>query len=361
MENITKVVVTLLQVMLWITFLCAMGDPGFVTERTAGSFYYTYAFLIDPLYQGTSYLITPLQDLFIQFKLYNPEGPVSWFPISTAAQFSGLVAPLGLSGIFKPTAYQGVIIWWIPMASVILWILAILFDHFYERTRNAVWNLIIEYIFQRKKTRLYAQALDKRNEDLARLNTQYRTLAQETHSLKDSVITDELTKVFNKRFFLTRLQQEFEACREERAIMSLIMIDIDFFKKLNDTYGHLAGDTVLKAVAAVLKRFVPDHCYPCRYGGEEFSIIMPRRDVNEAMEAARLIQENVQQLHFDDIDKKLRVTVSQGICTVDFACPESKVIKAFDNILELADQELYRSKMEGRNRVSVNTLVGPKI
>jgi diguanylate cyclase (GGDEF)-like protein len=261
---------------------------------------------------------------------------------------------MGWGSVFKPDLFQGTLIWWVPIASVTLSVGVRVGGYMAEHGRNWLWNVMIEYIFQRKKAKLYQKALTEKNKDLERMSSQYRELAQETHSLKDSVITDELTKVFNKRFFLNRIQQEFNACKQHGSMLSLIMVDIDFFKKLNDNYGHLAGDQVLKSVAQVLKRFSPDQCYPCRYGGEEFVIIMARKTLEQTIEAARLIQENVQQLRFDDIDKKLRVTVSQGICTVDFSSPESASIKKFESLLELADQQLYRSKQEGRNRVSAN-------
>lgn len=356
MEPIKNGIVTLLQVGLWLTFLCALGDPGIMGERPPDSLYASYNWIFDNLYKGTGYLIYPAKLLFEAIRMYDPNNAgAGWFPVTTPQELAELTKQQGLA-----TAFAGVIIWWIPLTSALLAGASMAFGYLFEQFKNFFWNIIIEYLFQRKKAKMYEQALNQRNEDLQKLNNQYRVLAQETHSLKDSVITDELTKVFNKRFFLSRLQQEFDTCKKEKRVLSIIMIDIDFFKKLNDTYGHLAGDNVLKAVAMVLKRFVPDQCYPCRYGGEEFSIIMPSRTINEAIEAARLIQENVQLLRFDDIDPKLRVTVSQGICTVDFASDLANDVKQFDQILQLADQELYRSKMEGRNRVSVNARSGQK-
>src|SRR5690606_4455584 len=123
----------------------------------------------------------------------------------------------GLGQIFTPTMFEGGLLWWIPITSVVYGILFMtlpkIFGALYERVRNWVWNIVIEYIFQRKKAKLYAQELENSRANLARLNNQYRTLAQETHTLKDSVITDDLTKVYNKRFFLNRLGQDFQLCK----------------------------------------------------------------------------------------------------------------------------------------------------
>ena len=353
METFKKTLLTFLQVCLWLTFLVAIGDSMVVTgTRPPTNMYAGIGFILDWLYSFTNIITSPVQIVFIQFGWYNPQEAVhSWFPVTSAAD-------LGLkTKFFVPV--EGGFIWWIPITSLLLYGASKLFDYCYESIRNTVWNLIVEYVFHRKKAKIYEEALTERNADLARLDVQYRTLAQETHTLKDTVITDELTKVYNKRFFMNRLQLEFDACMEQRALLSIIMIDIDFFKRLNDTYGHLAGDQVLQSVAAVIKRFTPELCYPCRYGGEEFSIILPRKNLTQAIDAARLIQDNMQMLHFDNIDKKMRVTVSQGICTVDFANPETRLIKKVDSIMEMADKQLYRSKMEGRNRVSSQMMTGP--
>ncbi len=357
MEQVKKTLFNLLQACIWLSFLCMLNDPGTLGPRPADSIYTHYAFLLNPLYSITGYLIFPVKWLFTQLGLYHA-GQTGWFPMSSAPDFSQAVSPFGLSKYFTPTLFHGTIVWWIPLTAIALLIVSSLFDHFYEICRNWVWNVVIEYLFHRKKSKLYQKVLDEKSQEFERLNKEYRSLTQEAHSLKDSVITDELTKVFNKRFFLNRLQQEFDNCKSEKDQFCIIMIDIDFFKKLNDVYGHLAGDQVLKAVASVLKRFSPEQCYPCRYGGEEFSIIMPKRNLNDAIETARLIQENIQLLRFEDIDKKLRVTVSQGICAVDFNSSETKSLRKYEAVLELADQQLYRSKKEGRNRVSYHLIGG---
>ncbi len=342
-----------IQVCLWMAFILYLMDPGMLGPRPPESPFATYAFMIDPYYRFINWIVTPIYWVIGAMGLYSPYHD-TWFPFTSGAEFAAFCQALGF-GFIPATIYEGAINWWVPLSSFLYWLFLGPMNFVYDKFRNWAWNIIIEYVFQRKKAREFQQELDKKNKDFMRLNTQYRQLAEEAHSLKDSVLTDELTQVFNKRFFLNRLQQDFDLCRKDRMMFSLIMIDIDYFKRLNDTYGHLAGDDVLKAVAGVIKRFSPDLTYPCRYGGEEFSVIMPKKGPREAMETARLIQENTQMLRFPEIDPKLRVSVSQGICTVDFASHASYVIKHYDDVISYADQELYRSKINGRNRVSTHT------
>lgn len=351
-----KGLIYIIQLVLWAAFACAVLDPGMLGARPAESLFSAWANGVDILYQIADVLTAPVQGLLSLFGVVVDSDAAGWFPLATAEEMRQLLASVGGDKLITSETFPGVLVWWIPLASGLYAGLLTALGYVYEPLRNWIWNIVIEYLFQQKKAKIYAQALDQRNADLARLNNQYRALARETHTLKDSVITDELTKVFNKRFFLSRLQQEFEVCKKQKCLFTVMMIDIDYFKRLNDTYGHLAGDKVLQAVAEVLKRESPGQCFPCRYGGEEFSVIMPNKGPEEAIELARSLQENVQGLRFNAIDENLRVTISQGICSVDFSMPVAKNLVQFDSVLELADQELYRSKMEGRNRFSINRL-----
>lgn len=372
MNMIWKGFHTFVQLLLWTTFVFGLLDPRMMdAEVKANTFFGTYGHFVDYLYTAGSFAIWPIK-LFCELTgIYNPEAIGHWFPLTSAYQLHDLLyepfkgSPMMQSSVdtfLPPDLYPGAFVWWFVIASIVYVIGFNFFNWLFERVRNWFWNMIVEYGFHSKKAKRYAQALEQRQEDMVRMQSSYEKLAHETHSLKDSVITDEMTRVYNKRFFLDRLKQEFDACKQQRQCLSLVMVDIDFFKKLNDNYGHLAGDDVLKEVAAVMKRFTPDLCYACRFGGEEFGIIMPRRTLAESNETARLIQEQVQKLRFPNIDKKLRVTVSQGICTVNFAAADSEKIRHFDDILQLSDQMLYKSKEDGRNRVStiyIGKVAGP--
>jgi len=359
MQNVKNTLFNLLHVLLWLSFLCALNDPGFEGTRASDSIYNSFAFVLNIIYTLSHNFTLPLE-AFLSWIGAHPFGDTTgWFPYTNTTEFAQALQSVGWTIDPKFVKFDGALNLWIPLGSVFYMLLDKSFPLIWEPLRNWAWNLFVEYGFQRKKIKTYADELEKRTEDLNRLSKQYRNLKQETRTLEDSVITDELTQVYNKRFFLNRLKQEFDLSQQQKQAISLIMIDIDYFKRLNDTYGHMAGDEVLVAVGKVLKKYTPDKGFPCRYGGEEFGVILPRMSLQQSVEIARKIQEGTQHLRFQDIDIALRVTLSQGICAVDFSRPESRMIQSIDDILRLADQELYRSKLEGRNRVSVYTLIPP--
>lgn len=370
MNLVKGFVFTAIQALLWITFFMYMNDPimnvANAGVRPTDSIFSSMSAIFNIVYSMGGFFMGPVFTVFSMIPS-NTLDPMSLFPMMSAAALNGAMRSLGdlagmgemASSLFPATMYPGAVLWAIPVSSLMYFVVGKLLDPLMDKAKNFAWFLMVENSAQKKKSNAYQKELTQRSQDLDRLQARVHNLAQEANSLKDSVITDELTKVYNKRFFLDRLSQELEGCRQQRSMFCLIMIDIDFFKKLNDNYGHLAGDDVLKQVSAVLKRFTPEQCYPCRFGGEEFGIIMANRQLNEATEVARTIQEQVQKLRFPKIDEKLRVTISQGLCAVDFACPESKGVTSYDDILQLADEQLYKSKENGRNRVSTAVLMSP--
>jgi two-component system cell cycle response regulator len=165
----------------------------------------------------------------------------------------------------------------------------------------------------------------------------------------ESALRDALTKAYNKRYFADRLDGEFRFARRHDTSMALLMLDIDHFKKINDTYGHPAGDAVLVAVADSLTRSVRNEDVVARYGGEEFAIIL--RSIN--VEGGRMLAERLRRMiELLQVDvggpQPLKVTVSIGIA----AFPESNVQNGVE-LVEAADTALYRAKNGGRNRISL--------
>jgi two-component system cell cycle response regulator len=165
----------------------------------------------------------------------------------------------------------------------------------------------------------------------------------------ESALRDALTKAYNKRYFADRLDGEFRFARRHDTSMALLMLDIDHFKKINDTYGHPAGDAVLVAVADALTRSVRNEDVVARYGGEEFAIIL--RSIN--VEGGRILGERLRRMiELMQVDvggaHPLKVTVSVGIA----AFPESNVQNGVE-LVEAADTALYRAKNGGRNRISL--------
>ncbi len=158
--------------------------------------------------------------------------------------------------------------------------------------------------------------------------------------------TDGLTELYNHRYFQEQIRMQVEQSKRYNTSFSLIIIDIDFFKKFNDTFGHQSGDAVLREVAQTLKRNVRATDIVCRYGGEEMSIILPNTPKEEALSTAQKICSRVAQKKFKLFSgKETNVTISLGVSTYP-SDGESAV-----DIIEAADKRLYNAKNNGRNQV----------
>ena len=160
-------------------------------------------------------------------------------------------------------------------------------------------------------------------------------------------ITDELTGLSNVRHFHELLDQEIERAQRFNNHIGLVMVDIDNFKQVNDTYGHPQGDLVLKEVARVLQEHSRDIDYPARYGGEEMSVILPQTDIGGASMLAERMREAIEELRVRrlDGDGVLQMTASFGVA----ALPGSATDKRY--LIAVADEALYRAKRGGKNRV----------
>ena len=156
---------------------------------------------------------------------------------------------------------------------------------------------------------------------------------------------DGLTQIFNKRYFLETLEREISRAHRYRRELSLIMFDIDFFKKINDTYGHLAGDHVLKQLASVIKARIRREDIMARYGGEEFSIITPEVDGVGAGQFAEKIRKLVEKTAFKFEENKIAVTISIGVASLQADMHDPA------EFIKLSDEKLYQAKAEGRNKV----------
>lgn len=159
-------------------------------------------------------------------------------------------------------------------------------------------------------------------------------------------VTDSLTGLFNRQLMQKVLANEFARSKRYGSPLSLVMVDVDHFKKVNDTYGHQKGDEVLKTLADVLKGFCRSHDVPVRYGGEEFLLILPQTPLQGALHIAERIRQTVAKTPFYHNGKKLQVTVSCGLAALDKATMETP-----ERLIGAADQALYKAKETGRNKV----------
>ena len=158
-------------------------------------------------------------------------------------------------------------------------------------------------------------------------------------------IVDGLTQINNKRFFLEFLEREMGRCTRYGRALSLIMFDIDHFKKINDTNGHLAGDYVLRELASFIKqRIRKEECF-ARYGGEEFAVVMPEAGPDNARRFAEKIRKMVEDHRFIFEEKQIEVTISLGVADMTRDMTEPLAF------IKVADGNLYKAKKSGRNRV----------
>lgn len=161
-------------------------------------------------------------------------------------------------------------------------------------------------------------------------------------------VRDPLTGVYNKRYFIERLKEEMSHGERYEIPLSLVMIDIDHFKEINDKYGHLAGDHILIKLAESIKSVCRESDIFARYGGEEFSIILRNTDEKGAGVYAERVREKIQKSPVCSEGKEIKITVSLGI-----ACTQAKKrYHDYKQFIEDADRSLYHSKQCGRNRVT---------
>jgi diguanylate cyclase (GGDEF)-like protein len=175
---------------------------------------------------------------------------------------------------------------------------------------------------------------------------QYYSLSEEMRTLS---ITDSLTGLFNRRYFDDRLFEELQRATRYDSVFSLAIFDIDDFKLFNDTEGHLAGDEVLKAIADIARESLRAIDILSRFGGEEFSIIMPQTDRDEAFLVAERVRKNIRDLlpvHWKDFPQE-KITVSVGIAVFPVDGKDAKAL------IRNADKALYRAKISGKDRTVV--------
>jgi diguanylate cyclase (GGDEF)-like protein len=171
---------------------------------------------------------------------------------------------------------------------------------------------------------------------------------QRFSSVKNMAIYDTLTNLFNRRYFEERMTVEEQKAFYGGTALSLIMVDIDHFKRVNDTFGHTEGDQVLTKIASLLKNSVRKKDTVARYGGEEFILMLPEAGLPESYMIAERIRRLVESMLFELGNARLNLTVSLGISNFPQHGARSK-----EELLQMADQALYDAKRGGRNKVCI--------
>jgi diguanylate cyclase (GGDEF)-like protein len=197
-----------------------------------------------------------------------------------------------------------------------------------------------EVLLARMRTQLVSKKLHDE------LKNAFREMKKLKEKLELMSVTDGMTGLFNHRYFYDTLAREIEVHKLSGEPLSLLLFDIDHFKKFNDTHGHKAGDEVLVKVAEVIKRVVRENDFPARYGGEEFTVILPGADINIAVEIGERLRAGIEAEKVKYEGLTLSVTVSLGAIEYDGVKDESALVVS-------ADDALYKSKGNGRNCLTV--------
>lgn len=177
----------------------------------------------------------------------------------------------------------------------------------------------------------YANLLDKEYQEL----------------VKQQLSKDALTNVYNRKALAHYLTSGFVKAKQYHKPISLIMVDIDHFKTINDTHGHQFGDEVLNAVADALVHTVRSSDYVCRYGGDEFSVVCPNSDIERAYQMAEEVREKIAAIDLPIKGKRVHITASIGVASY----PEN-IVDSVTEFISVADQAMYISKRNGRNQTS---------
>ncbi len=194
----------------------------------------------------------------------------------------------------------------------------------------------------------------------ARIKTGIRILELEeslkkaNEQIKILSISDPLTGIFNRRYLNKHLPLEISRAKRYNRPLSLILCDIDHFKKVNDSYGHLVGDQVIKTFVSCIKKSIRDVDWMVRYGGEEFIIVVPETDFNGSYVLAERLRNTISQRVIKVKKQEVRITSSFGVTGFVSNATDHKI--TFEAMIDQADKCLYKAKMKGRNAVEVGHL-----
>ena len=207
----------------------------------------------------------------------------------------------------------------------------------FEETISPEDSIIIENRFEELMNQVRDPLLKERFAEIKKL------FSAKKKNLSDLAYRDTLTGLNNRRSFERQLLKEWKRCKRYRHPLSLIMVDIDHFKKVNDTYGHQKGDSVLQTVSGIINDNVRSSDIPCRYGGEEMAVILPETSMDSATATAEklrlLVEVNVREI------EEINVTISLGVSTYTVRMNRP------DELIKEADICLYKAKEGGRNKV----------
>lgn len=258
-----------------------------------------------------------------------------------------LMATIPLLGL---SAWDGYLFWHegaLPSFSAIglatyFYVLSHIASHGFMRTLQAAENLLED---MQSEIKLHTANINEKNQ---RLEEAQQALQEANENLRTLSITDGLTKAYNRMFFEQSLEKEWRRCGRDQQPLSVILLDADFFKRLNDTAGHLVGDQCLRELSKVMRaHFKRAGELVARYGGEEFLVMLPNTSQEEAVAAAERLRAAIEVHPIVYEERTYHVTTSLGVAT---RIPDNSMTP--EALVGLADEALYQSKANGRNRVT---------
>lgn len=237
--------------------------------------------------------------------------------------------------------------WWFITLAV-LGILGLLYSGIQLRT-NAVQARNVELEKRvTERTKELEESQNRLNQVNQELTAQLEAVTELEKEVRELAIHDALTGLFNRHYLSERLESEYSRAERASHPISFLLMDIDHFKDINDTYGHQAGDYALKTIAQIIMSQIRKSDIACRFGGEEFMIILPNTDMESAVQKADAFRQSISDRVYEFGGKKFSVTISIGIAVYPVHGTEN------DRILSKADAALYEAKRAGRNRVVVS-------
>ena len=219
-----------------------------------------------------------------------------------------------------------------------------------KKSVNLLSNIMNDYVDAQQKIALSQEATIKDlTYQVTNASSFVEKLEKKLDVAEETSLVDDLTTVGNRKGYVLRINQERKNWVATKTPLSLMVIDVDRFKSINDTYGHSIGDQVLKCLGQTLKKNIRSSDYVARYGGEEFVVILPATDLHKTVQIAKKIKEVINNLKFElrKKNKVLKITCSFGIST--FGANNSNTIDVFNQ----ADKALYKAKDDGRDTIMV--------
>ena len=214
---------------------------------------------------------------------------------------------------------------------------------------NICQNLEAQRGYEEQQRQALEQRLKGMTQRLHKMEAESRQLRQRLEAEREQALIDPLTGAPNRLAFEQRVAQEYARWRRYRSTLSLMLCDIDHFKKINDTYGHKAGDRALQGLVAVINKYLRATDFLARVGGEEFVLILPETSVDQAMAAAEKVRASIENAEFVYRGEQVHVTLSGGVAQFG----EGDTV---DDVYQRADEALYRAKRAGRNQFKAERL-----